>query len=224
MKVYHGSDILIQEVDLLKCRPNKDFGRGFYVTGSQEQATDMAVRVSKWTDKKPVVTKFEFDEFAWDDDDLKTLRFDGYSEQWLDFIVLNRSGGTKQKHNFDIIEGPAADDAVVSRIADYLDGIVSKKDFLNELSYFKKTHQICFCTVKSLLLLKNPNRKPVYSIKHISEPLIEHLILDFDYNEEKAADIFYSSATFARLADVNTKLYEQSWQQIYEILKQELNL
>jgi hypothetical protein len=63
----------------------------------------------------------------------------------------------KQKHDFDIVECPVADDAVVSRMTDYLDGIVLKEDFLQELSFYKKTHQICFCTVKSLLLLKNLN-------------------------------------------------------------------
>jgi hypothetical protein len=100
MRVYHGSDVLIQQVDLQKCKPNKDFGIGFYVTALQEQARDMAVRVSKWSENKPVVTEFEFDEFAWEDDELKTLRFDEYNEQWLDFIILNRSGEKKTKARF----------------------------------------------------------------------------------------------------------------------------
>jgi len=32
MKVYHGSHIKVDKIDLSKCKPNKDFGRGFYVT------------------------------------------------------------------------------------------------------------------------------------------------------------------------------------------------
>ncbi|MDR2563438.1 MAG: DUF3990 domain-containing protein [Prevotellaceae bacterium] len=90
MRVFHGSDIFIQEVDLLKCKPNKDFGRGFYVTAIKQQAIEMAVRVAKWTGNKPVITEFEFDEFAWEDEDLKTVRFEKYCEEWLDFVVLNR--------------------------------------------------------------------------------------------------------------------------------------
>ncbi len=31
MKLYHGSTVIIQQVDILKSRPNKDFGRGFYL-------------------------------------------------------------------------------------------------------------------------------------------------------------------------------------------------
>ncbi|MDR1169615.1 MAG: DUF3990 domain-containing protein [Prevotellaceae bacterium] len=33
MKVFHGSDMLVEVVDLSKSKPGKDFGRGFYVTG-----------------------------------------------------------------------------------------------------------------------------------------------------------------------------------------------
>jgi len=223
MKVYHGSDIQIQQVDLLKCKPNKDFGTGFYVTALRQQAMDMAVRISKWSGNKPVVTEFEFDEFAWEDDELQTLRFDSYNEQWLDFIILNRSGGKKQKHQYDIIEGPVADDAVVSRMTDYLDGIVSKQDFLKELSFYKKTHQICFCTVKSLLLLKNLNRKPIYSVKLISQPVISALIADRQIDEITAAELFYNSTVFTQLADENTELYLKLWTEIYEMLKKELS-
>ena len=32
MKLFHGSNIEIDEVDLAKCMPNKDFGCGFYTT------------------------------------------------------------------------------------------------------------------------------------------------------------------------------------------------
>ena len=33
---------------------------------------------------------------------------------------------------------------------------------------------------------------------------------------------FFSSNTFAKLANEATKLYEKTWQEIYELLKQEL--
>jgi len=32
MIVYHGSYTVIEEIDLSKSIPNKDFGKGFYVT------------------------------------------------------------------------------------------------------------------------------------------------------------------------------------------------
>ena len=31
MKLYHGSNMLIEQIDLSKCRPYKDFGQGFFI-------------------------------------------------------------------------------------------------------------------------------------------------------------------------------------------------
>ena len=44
MKVYHGSDVKIETINLSKCRIGTDFGRGFYVTKfikDETQATDI---------------------------------------------------------------------------------------------------------------------------------------------------------------------------------------
>lgn len=38
MLLYHGSFVEISKVELEKCKQGKDFGRGFYVTSSYEQA------------------------------------------------------------------------------------------------------------------------------------------------------------------------------------------
>lgn len=32
--LYHGSNIGIEHIDLQRCNPDKDFGRGFYLTAS----------------------------------------------------------------------------------------------------------------------------------------------------------------------------------------------
>lgn len=34
MKLYHGTNLDIKDIDLSKCRPYKDFGQGFYLTGA----------------------------------------------------------------------------------------------------------------------------------------------------------------------------------------------
>ena len=41
MKLYHGSNLAIDEIDLSKCKPYKDFGQGFYLTEIKEQAEQM---------------------------------------------------------------------------------------------------------------------------------------------------------------------------------------
>ena len=38
MRLYHGSNIVIDSINLAMCRPYKDFGKGFYLTDIKEQA------------------------------------------------------------------------------------------------------------------------------------------------------------------------------------------
>ena len=221
MKVYHGSYTAIDEIDLLKCEAGKDFGRGFYVTNILSQAEIWASR--KGRNKRGVVTEFEFDEFFFEDDLVKVLRFEEYTEKWLDFVVLNRINKSKkqQAHDYDIVEGPVADDRITEQIDDYIAGIISKEDFLNDLIYLP-SHQICFCTVQSLQALTLS--KPVINSKihHIGSNVLQTLMTDFGINEMTAADQYYTSKTYTQLASEITGFYKKDWTEIYELLKQEL--
>lgn len=60
MILYHGSNVVIDKIDLEKSKPNKDFGRGFYLSESESQAMDMASFKSMLLGGEAVVTKFEF--------------------------------------------------------------------------------------------------------------------------------------------------------------------
>ena len=42
--LYHGSNMEIDTIDLNRCRPDKDFGQGFYLTDIRKQAEFMALR------------------------------------------------------------------------------------------------------------------------------------------------------------------------------------
>ena len=42
MMLCHGTNVEFDKIDLLKSKPNKDFGRGFYLSPLYEQAKDMA--------------------------------------------------------------------------------------------------------------------------------------------------------------------------------------
>ena len=223
MKVFHGSYIAIESIDLSKCQPNKDFGRGFYVTKLRKQAETWAEIIGGIRAMAGVVSEFIFYERAFADDKYKTLRFEDYNEAWLDFVILNRNReSTEQKHDYDIIEGPIADDRISRRIDDYLDGKVSKQDFLEELKHNEANHQICFCTLNSLQMLEKTDTKSSRLITDISEPVIKNLMAELHIDEEKAAEMFYNSTVFSELSDKTTKLYEKTWQEIYELLKAEL--
>jgi hypothetical protein len=222
MKLYHGSYLKIDAIDLKKSKPYKDFGRAFYLTKFYDQAKTWADRLSREHETESVVTEFEFNEYAYEDESLKVLVFENYNEQWLDFIVCNRSNITNA-HKYDIVEGPIADNKVQNRIVDYVNGEIAKADFLEELKWHEETHQIAFCTVASLQFLQQADSSKIVSkFLHIGEPIVENLITDFGFDEKIATEKFFSSDIFAKLSDTTTKLYERNWAEIYELLKHEL--
>jgi hypothetical protein len=222
MKVYHGSYTKIYNIDLSKCEPHKDFGRGFYVTKIREQAEFWAVRKGIRKRSDCAITEFEFNEDACQDSNFRTLRFDDYNEQWFDFVIQNRKTNNLA-HDYDIIEGPVADDKIQNRILRFLEGKISKDDFFAQLIHPNPSHQICFCTVNSLQCLKIQGYDIVFNIEDIGGKIVETLIIDWGKSAKDASDIFFSSATFGNLSDISTRLYEKPWQEIYEMLKEELN-
>jgi hypothetical protein len=153
------------------------------------------------------------------------LRFSDYTEQWLDFVVLNRDPLSPiPAHDYDIVEGPVANDDVNDRIDDYLAGLVLKAEFLNELAHHRPTHQICLCTARSLQMIKAIDTKYYINVKHISRPIIEKLIAEQNVDKYDAADMLYNSKIFSQLSDKSTELYKKQWEEIYDMLKMELNL
>jgi hypothetical protein len=222
MKVYHGSYIEINEIDLSKSEKNKDFGCGFYVTRNRHHAVEWAERMGEKYGTAGFVTEFEFGKYFYNEKDFNILRFYGYTEDWLDFVVLNRTNrSNEQVHDYDFVEGPIANDRVTRRIYDYLDGIVSKSKFLEELKFHEPTHQICLCTVKSLQLIRKHNRAIISKIEDISEAIVLKLILEDKMEEKAAADLLHKSEIFKALNDVRTNLYQSAWQDIYEQLIKE---
>ena len=113
MRLYHGSNIIIEQINLSKCRPYKDFGQGFYLTAIKEQAEQMARRTSAIYGGEPIVTEFEFDESALSF--LSVKMFKDPSEEWALFVMANRSRKNVQPtHDFDIVIGPVADDTIAT--------------------------------------------------------------------------------------------------------------
>lgn len=81
MKLYHGSTIDISEIDLLKSKPNKDFGKGFYLSADKQQAYEMASYKAAQLDLSPIVNTYEFDERALTNETFRVKQFDDYSEE-----------------------------------------------------------------------------------------------------------------------------------------------
>ena len=90
MKLYHGSNVVIEKIDLSKSRPFKDFGRAFYLSADEQQAWDRAYAAMNLWGGTPQVTAFEFDEQLLFSDKMNVLRFEAYTEALAEFIFSNR--------------------------------------------------------------------------------------------------------------------------------------
>ena len=153
MKLYHGSNILIEQIDLSKCKPYKDFGQGFYLTEIKEQAEQMAKRTSAIYGGGLVVTEFEFDETALNTLSVKT--FAEPNEEWALFVMANRSRNSVQPtHNFDIVIGPVADDTIATLFRNFDDGIIDLQMLVNGLKYKKVSSQYLFHSAEAIKYLR----------------------------------------------------------------------
>lgn len=112
MILYHGSYLAIENPDLLHSRPNLDFGKGFYLTSIREQAVKWCGKFVK-RGKQGVISNYIFDEELFQR--LKVLRFDSYSEDWLEFILACRSG--KDSSDYDAVCGGIANEKPNMQIA-----------------------------------------------------------------------------------------------------------
>ncbi len=148
MILYHGSFLEIAKPDLVHSRPNVDFGRGFYVTPLYEQAAKWCGKFKR-RGKDGIISRYEYDESR--EVELKTLKFDSYSEEWLDFILNCRSG--KDSTDYDFVVGGVANDKVFNTVELFFDGLIDKTEAINRLRYEKPNLQICFRTEKALSLL-----------------------------------------------------------------------
>ncbi len=146
MKLYHGTNCEIEEIDLRKCSPNKDFGRGFYLTDIRKQAEYMALRRQQQTGEgSPRVLEYEFDEHLLSDKGMRIKHYEKPSEAWAKFILENRNTIGFQ-HEYDIVIGPIADDGVALQLRRYTEGLISMRTLVRELTYRKLNRQYCFCT------------------------------------------------------------------------------
>lgn len=153
MLLYHGSLVIIKEPDLSFSKGRRDFGKGFYLTSSLEQAVKWAKRNMRINNlDKGYVSIYEFDEKAL----IKTKVFSNANRDWLQFVVDNRLQ-KKLNNEFDLIVGPVADDQAYNTIILYEDGIIDEDYAIRKLMSEKLYDQYLFRTQKALSYLKYTN-------------------------------------------------------------------
>lgn len=155
MKLYHGTNIDFSEIDFSKCKPNKDFGQGFYLTDIKKQALEMAVRHCNFEQSgAPIVQEYEFDETVLHDGSLKIKIFDGVCPEWAEFILKNRTSRKKITHSYDVVVGPVADDGVVYQLNLYQQHFITIEQLVKGLEYRKLNNQYFFGTKRAISKLK----------------------------------------------------------------------
>ncbi|EET61988.1 hypothetical protein BRYFOR_06182 [Marvinbryantia formatexigens DSM 14469] len=163
MKLFHGSNMEIDKVDLSKCMPYKDFGRGFYTTLLEEQAWRMAQRRARIDGGIPTVTVYEIPENLVERADLNCRIFgDKPTVEWAVFIKNNRDRKFTDFRNpecnldckYDIVVGPVANDTVGLLIRQFSRGTIDAEYLKKEFDFGRLTNQYTFHTENALQYLK----------------------------------------------------------------------
>lgn len=148
MILFHGTNTSFETIDLSKCLPYKDFGKGFYLTASKRDAIERAKdKCNKEGTGVPTVLAFKWDE---NQKGLNVKRFEKMDEEWANFIVSNRSRKKNQQNHYDIVIGPVADDGVILSIQLFEAQVINMKTLLAKLKYVRLTIQYCFLTQKAI--------------------------------------------------------------------------
>ena len=139
MELFHGSNVVVDQPKIITDGYYKDFGYGFYCTNLEKQA-------KRWALVKQhghVVNVYDY--LA--NKSLNILVFDEMTDEWLDFVVACRQG---IKHDYDMVEGPMADDTIWNYVDDFTRGEISRTAFWELVKFKYPTHQIVFCSEKAL--------------------------------------------------------------------------
>ncbi|WP_417404719.1 DUF3990 domain-containing protein [Holdemanella biformis] len=140
---YQGDNKVLDEPKIYLDGSYKDFGYGFYCTNFEKQAKRLALTKKN----KHVVNVNSYTE----NKNLNCLIFKEMSDEWLDFVVSSRQG---ERHDYDIVEGPMADDTIWNYVDDFVRGLISRTAFWELIKFKYPTHQIVFCTEAALKCLE----------------------------------------------------------------------
>lgn len=133
--LYHGSYCEVQTPDIAKCSKYKDFGKGFYLTTSKEQADKFSLISLRKALANGIVDREQgcgivsfFKCLSAERDLLNVFEFTGADIEWLHCVVAHRKDGLfpdiiDRYICYDVIGGRIANDATNATITAYMAGI-----------------------------------------------------------------------------------------------------
>lgn len=156
--LYHGSLEIVATPEIRKANRTLDYGEGFYLTSSADQAEAWVRRKLKGDITLGYVNIYEYDENM--EPAFEMLAFEQPDEAWLDFVMANRMN-PDFKHSYDIVKGPVANDRVYASFALYEAELIDKQELINELRAYKLVNQILIHTHRALASVKWKEAKEV---------------------------------------------------------------
>lgn len=152
MIIYHGSLDIVFKPEIRIPTRTLDYGSGFYATTSREQAEQWVRHKMQETNApQGFVNTYDVDLDA--AARLRMLSFSAPTEEWLDFVMKNRT----QRgfvHDYDIVYGPVANDKVYAAFALYEGGLLSRQGLINELKTYRLVDQYLLHTEAALQVIR----------------------------------------------------------------------
>jgi len=161
--LYHGSNVKVEEIILKKCKPFRDFGRGFYLSDIRTQAENMAKRTVRIKGGKPALNIYEIDDDFMQNTDLKIKDFSTVpTEEWALFVMNNRNYRfsdfsnplCNQDFKYDIVHGPVANDDMAVLFQQYEQNFIDLEMLRKRMTYKELSMQYSFHTEKAVSLLR----------------------------------------------------------------------
>lgn len=150
--LYHGGTHIITRPEIREPERTLDFGKGFYLTTSKEQAERWVKNRLRNHNDEGYVNSYLFD-LQQASLLLRVKVFETADEQWVDFVLANRMNDG-YTHDYDVVVGPVADDRVYTQFTLFEGGIISKETLIKELKSYRLVDQFLFHTEKALPHLK----------------------------------------------------------------------
>jgi len=156
-RFHHGTNVVIDAIDLSISRSRTDFGKGFYIGNNLGEARRWALSQSMATET-PTVMRYVLNNvvFNLNDSSLNRLWFSDPTAEWLNFVRDNRriialnAISNEPRHDYDVVYGPIANDKVVDVVDDYIDGRITSEEAIRRVKVIPSVFQMSFHTPLAL--------------------------------------------------------------------------
>jgi len=161
LSYYHGTNLIIDTIDLSKSRLRTDFGKGFYFADKSETAQSWALRRMEFSGGIPTVIRYDVSNGVFR---LHGKRFDKEpSLEWLHFISDNRRGKDNSssvkepRHDYNWVSGPIANDKIADVVDNYLEGDITDKEAVKLARALPYTYQLSLHTKEAVFFVNESN-------------------------------------------------------------------